>query len=196
MRRLFLLPGTLRNGSNLPTTRSIISSISAFGLFWNILVRYVNPPFVFRFFVRSLNVCCSFPQDILKLTFALIDQKLQQRKQLAMRELLRLALIDWSGGRWEDREALKAGFVAHNNNIRRLVPSEILLEFSPKQGWAPLCEFLGKEIPNEPFPYVNKGDHSTNIFFAAIVVRLVTSYWMHAIGLSGAVVALVWMRRS
>jgi hypothetical protein len=26
-----------------------------------------------------------------------------------------------------------------------------------KDGWAPLCEFLGKPVPNEPFPHLNEG---------------------------------------
>ena len=109
-----------------------------------------------------------------------------------MRELLRLALTEWSGGPWEDREALKAGFVAHNDKVRKLVPAERFLEFSPSQGWGPLCQFLRKDIPNEPFPYINQGNHSKNIFFTAIVVRLVNSYWIHALGLSGVMLALVW----
>lgn len=26
-----------------------------------------------------------------------------------------------------------------------------------KDGWRPLCEFLGKEVPTKPFPRVNEG---------------------------------------
>jgi hypothetical protein len=33
--------------------------------------------------------------------------------------------------------------------------SDRLLEFEAAQGWAPLCEFLEKEIPDEDFPRVN-----------------------------------------
>ncbi|KIX03408.1 uncharacterized protein Z518_06960 [Rhinocladiella mackenziei CBS 650.93] len=43
----------------------------------------------------------------------------------------------------------------HNNWIRSLVPKENLLEFNVKQGWEPLCRFLGKEVPPKPFPHVN-----------------------------------------
>lgn len=31
-----------------------------------------------------------------------------------------------------------------------------VLEFHPKDGWAPLCEFLGKEVPESAFPKVNE----------------------------------------
>ena len=30
-----------------------------------------------------------------------------------------------------------------------------LLEWTVLDGWEPLCEFLGKEVPDESFPHVN-----------------------------------------
>jgi hypothetical protein len=48
--------------------------------------------------------------------------------------LLELAVLDWSNGLPDDRTALRAGFIAHNENIRKLVPSNNLLEFTPKNG--------------------------------------------------------------
>ncbi|KAJ7722514.1 P-loop containing nucleoside triphosphate hydrolase protein, partial [Mycena metata] len=54
---------------------------------------------------------------------------------------------------WKDDEELcKARFMAHYDYVRSLVPPGRLLEFDVKQGWAPLCRFLGKKIPDEPFP--------------------------------------------
>jgi hypothetical protein len=41
--------------------------------------------------------------------------------------------------------------------IRGLVPKERLLEWYVEDGWEPLCEFLGKPVPNEHFPRVNNG---------------------------------------
>ncbi|THV45303.1 hypothetical protein BGAL_0505g00070 [Botrytis galanthina] len=52
--------------------------------------------------------------------------------------------------------ALRAGFIAHNEKIRRLAGGR-LLEFSPKDGWEPLCNFLGKPVPNEPYPHSEAG---------------------------------------
>lgn len=31
-----------------------------------------------------------------------------------------------------------------------------VLEFMPEDGWEPLCEFLGTEVPDEPFPKLNE----------------------------------------
>nr|XP_026694248.1 uncharacterized protein LOC101242769 isoform X1 [Ciona intestinalis] len=44
----------------------------------------------------------------------------------------------------------------HNNYVIQKVPKDRLLLFNLSDGWDPLCEFLGKEIPNKEFPHVNK----------------------------------------
>jgi hypothetical protein len=44
----------------------------------------------------------------------------------------------------------------HVAMIRKLVPPERLLEWKIEDGWAPLCKFLGKQVPkNTPFPRAN-----------------------------------------
>lgn len=53
-------------------------------------------------------------------------------------------------GKWIKRE--------HENMIRGLVPKENLLEWSVEDGWEPLCKFLGKPVPNEPFPNTNNAE--------------------------------------
>lgn len=42
--------------------------------------------------------------------------------------------------------------------IRGLDPKERLLEWTVEDGWEPLCEFLGKPIPDEDFPHVNTAE--------------------------------------
>ncbi|KAJ0414711.1 hypothetical protein BJY00DRAFT_318551 [Aspergillus carlsbadensis] len=38
------------------------------------------------------------------------------------------------------------------------------MEYTLGSGWGPLCEFLGKEVPDEPFPFVNtRVDHREKI---------------------------------
>lgn len=40
--------------------------------------------------------------------------------------------------------------------MQRTVPPERLLVFDVRQGWEPLCAFLGVPVPlDEPFPHVN-----------------------------------------
>ncbi|KAL2265846.1 hypothetical protein VTJ83DRAFT_6946 [Remersonia thermophila] len=43
----------------------------------------------------------------------------------------------------------------HANMIRGLVPKDRLLEWYIEDGWEPLCRFLGKSVPDEPFPHAN-----------------------------------------
>ena len=40
--------------------------------------------------------------------------------------------------------------------MKQYVPSERLLVFEVKQGWEPLCQFLGVPVPQDkPFPHLN-----------------------------------------
>ncbi|KAJ3125307.1 hypothetical protein HK098_000371 [Nowakowskiella sp. JEL0407] len=41
------------------------------------------------------------------------------------------------------------------DEVKKSVPSDKLLVFNVKEGWAPLCKFLGRPIPDIPFPRVN-----------------------------------------
>lgn len=56
----------------------------------------------------------------------------------------------------------KKAFVEHYDNVRGLVLKDRLLEYHIKDGWEPLCEFLGVECPQKPFPSGNDtGDFKT-----------------------------------
>ncbi|KAJ9507347.1 hypothetical protein QJQ45_006317 [Haematococcus lacustris] len=47
-------------------------------------------------------------------------------------------------------------FEGWNAEVQRVVPADRLLVFNVKQGWAPLCAFLGVPVPDDkPFPNVN-----------------------------------------
>ncbi|MEM6269624.1 MAG: sulfotransferase family protein [Bacteroidota bacterium] len=58
-------------------------------------------------------------------------------------------------GKPMDKETAIQAFIAHNAAIRLLVPPARLLEYEVKQGWEPLCAFLGQEIPPSEFPRIN-----------------------------------------
>lgn len=46
-------------------------------------------------------------------------------------------------------------YLDHNEMVRRLVPGDRLLELNAKEGWGPLCEFLGVEQPAGAYPTTN-----------------------------------------
>jgi len=52
----------------------------------------------------------------------------------------------------EARERCIGGYHRHNEQVRALVPAGSLLVFNVKDGWGPLCEFLGRPVPSRPFP--------------------------------------------
>ena len=43
----------------------------------------------------------------------------------------------------------------HNHRVKSIVPADKLLVYNVKQGWKPLCDFLGCEIPAVAFPHEN-----------------------------------------
>lgn len=52
---------------------------------------------------------------------------------------------------------LKLKYRAHNAYVMQNAPPDKLLIFDVTQGWEPLCKFLNKPIPDEPFPRKNVG---------------------------------------
>ena len=50
-----------------------------------------------------------------------------------------------------DRDATVARFTAHNDSVRAQCPPGRLVEWSPGDGWGPLCAALGVPVPAEPF---------------------------------------------
>lgn len=66
--------------------------------------------------------------------------------------------IIWQGtfdGRFEDRRHAIEVFERHNEEVKRRVPPGRLLVYDVRQGWGPLCEFLGAPEPEGPFPRLN-----------------------------------------
>jgi hypothetical protein len=48
-----------------------------------------------------------------------------------------------------------AAYEKHNDAVRAAIPEERLLEWTPSDGWEPICERLGVPVPSEPFPVTN-----------------------------------------
>jgi Sulfotransferase domain len=96
-----------------------------------------------------------------------------------MREYLRmLDMLIWNGmfkGRFEDKVHAIDVFNRHNEQVRRVVPAERLLVYDIKEGWAPLCAFLGVPVPDgKLFPKLNDArGFRTQIDRAALHVRTI-----------------------
>ncbi len=79
------------------------------------------------------------------------DPAIRVRVEMAF-EVIWDALFD---GRMDDKKHVIGVYLAHNQRVKRLVPADKLLVFDPADGWEPLCAFLDRDVPEEPFPRVN-----------------------------------------
>ncbi len=70
-------------------------------------------------------------------------------------ETLRKLLRERFSDRLEDEGAMIEAFERHNEVVREGIAPERLLEWSPADGWEPICERLGLEVPGEDFPHTN-----------------------------------------
>jgi hypothetical protein len=61
----------------------------------------------------------------------------------------------FSGQFWEKEHVLEI-YRKHVQHVITVVPREQLLQFDVRDGWEPLCDFLQKAVPAEPFPKVNE----------------------------------------
>jgi hypothetical protein len=72
-----------------------------------------------------------------------------RRRAMTLSVLARLT-PDWR----EETEAIDA-YERHNQEVRRTVPPDRLIEWQPGDGWEPICSALGVAVPQEPFPHEN-----------------------------------------
>ena len=77
------------------------------------------------------------------------------RAHLAM--IVKLIRDDTFGGDLSRENAIRV-YEAHNQAVRREVPPEKLLVFGPRDGWEPLCAFLGAAVPDVEYPRTNSTD--------------------------------------
>ena len=54
-----------------------------------------------------------------------------------------------------DAAGLTKAFNAHNDAVKMAIPASQLLAYQVKEGWEPLCAFLGVPVPAEAFPRTN-----------------------------------------
>lgn len=54
-----------------------------------------------------------------------------------------------------DIAGLMQAFTAHNDAVKAAIPAHQLLVYQVKEGWGPLCAFLGVPEPEDPFPRTN-----------------------------------------
>ena len=94
----------------------------------------------------------SFSQTILPLV---LDREAWPAKARPWFEMIEKVIIGKALEGRTDREGILAAYRANEAAVRELVPQGRGLVFSVRDGWEPLCRFLGAEVPGEPFPRTN-----------------------------------------
>jgi Sulfotransferase domain len=85
---------------------------------------------------------------------------------------------EWSFGpaMRDDEPGLVAAFHRHVETVQATLPAERLLVFDIRQGWEPLCAFLGLDTPDEPFPHLNTSETRQRMSDASAEGRFLTPF--------------------
>lgn len=93
----------------------------------------------------------------------------------------------------------RATYFGYYDRIRELVPPERRLEYKFGDGWEPLCEFLGKEVPDVPFPRLNDrvqhGEYNKKRELRAVLVACWMMLRPWVLGGLAAIFIAVWLAR-
>jgi hypothetical protein len=103
----------------------------------------------------------SFSQTILPL---ILDKAAWPDVRRAWFEMIDEVVVGKALGGRTDREGILAAYRANAEAARALEAEGRALVFRSSDGWAPLCDFLGVEVPDEPYPKTNARAE----FFAAV----------------------------
>ncbi|MEK6482027.1 sulfotransferase family protein [Catalinimonas sp. 4WD22] len=66
-----------------------------------------------------------------------------------------------------DFAGLAERYEAHNQVVQDLIPADQLLIYQVKEGWEPLCRFLGLDVPTTEFPRTNNREEFWDLVNAA-----------------------------
>jgi hypothetical protein len=132
-----------------------------------------------------------------------LSTRVRQRLVHSMMPGEGLRFIDdlvWQGtfnGRFREREYALRVFNEHNQAVQETIPADKLLVFDVKQGWEPLCQFLGVSVPaGEPFPHLND---ASSMRMGTWLRERYRGVALRAGAIAASVVlgllALVWQRR-
>lgn len=82
----------------------------------------------------------------------------QRSAQTPLKDFFEKTVYADFGERINDRNSMLAQFKRHNDEVIGSVQRERLLVFDVREGWGPLCTFLGVPVPSVPFLRANSRD--------------------------------------
>lgn len=94
----------------------------------------------------------SFSQTILPL---ILDKASWPEDRRAWFAMIEKVIIGKALGERTDRDGILAAYRSNAAAARELAEEGRALVFHARDGWEPLCRFLGTEVPDEPYPKTN-----------------------------------------
>ena len=107
---------------------------------------------------------------------------------------LKAAINDGDGAKTSelDLRVMARNYAEHNERVRKLVPAANLLDFDVREGWPPLCAFVGVAkgaCPTTPFPKMGTRAEIKPVIF---VFWLLTCIWPALPLLPLLMIYLIW----
>ncbi|MEO1101543.1 MAG: sulfotransferase family protein [Pseudomonadota bacterium] len=78
-------------------------------------------------------------------------------------QMSQATIDDRLGGNLNDKDEMIAVFNAHNARVKAAFAPDRLLVFEAKDGWGPLCKFLGVPEPEGDYPHINSKEEFDSV---------------------------------
>jgi len=143
--------------------------------------------------VRNPERWCDSVLKILEIEDSLEKFRFLPRFDGVHRVLVNSQMNFFGGDR--SRENLIESFNQYIEEVKATVPPERLLVYRVRDGWEPLCEFLGVPVPDVPFPHLNSTGEVDKIMgriiFGFLVKDILKMVWPYLLGLAAIIVLLI-----
>lgn len=99
------------------------------------------------------------PKEILTMLWKMVRSS---RVRQAAKCVALFKQIFWEGqfqGKFADKAFAQQVYEQHIADVTAYVPADRLLIYDVREGWEPLCTFLGVPIPEESLPHLNKKEN-------------------------------------
>ncbi|KAK1061900.1 hypothetical protein LTR74_010692 [Friedmanniomyces endolithicus] len=83
----------------------------------------------------------------------------------------------------------------HVEYVKSVVPAERLFFFDMKEGWAPLCKILGKNMPDVPFPRLNEREAFRRILWEKLRLGMLCWAVLIGVGATASQLLVSWLGR-